>query len=498
MSVSAIGAQSGLALQQLLEMRSQFNDLQQQLSTGLKSDNYAGLGTDGGLTVSLRAQLSQMSSYDDTIDTVSTRIDLMTQVLQRMGDVGNDVKSAAEQNINTTSTPVSVQQTAQSSLDELLDLLNSQAGDRYLFSGSATDQSSVESMDHILNGDGTRAGLKQVIDERRQADLGADGLGRLAVTSTGPGSISVSEDAVSPFGLKLASASANLTNGSVTGPSGSPAALSVDFTGVPNAGDAVTLRFNLPDGSNENLTLTATTDSPPGANQFTIGPNQTATATNFQTALTTALGKLAGGPLAAASAIAGSQQFFDADANNPPQRVDGPPFDTATGFVAGSAANTVIWYTGEAGSGSARSTSTARVDPSLTISYGARANETAIRNLVQNTATLAAVSISSSDPNGAAESSALNTRLAARLTPDSSDQTTQSIATELATAANAANAAKDGHQQTSATLNSFLDQVQDAKPEDVGSQLLALQTRMQATMQTTAMLSQLSLVNFLN
>src|SRR6185437_3785417 len=250
MSVSAIGAQSGLALQQLLEMRSQFNDLQQQLSTGLKSDNYAGLGTDGGLTVSLRAQLSQMSSYDDTIDTVSTRIDLMTQVLQRMGDVGNDVKSAAEQNINTTSTPVSVQQTAQSSLDELLDLLNSQAGDRYLFSGSATDQSSVESMDHILNGDGTRAGLKQVIDERRQADLGADGLGRLAVTSTGPGSISVSEDAVSPFGLKLASASANLTNGSVTGPSGSPAALSVDFTGVPNAGDAVTLRFNLPDGSN--------------------------------------------------------------------------------------------------------------------------------------------------------------------------------------------------------------------------------------------------------
>src|SRR6185437_7043177 len=262
--------------------------------------------------------------------------------------------------------------------------------------------------------------------------------------------------------------------------------------------DAVTLRFNLPDGSNENLTLTATTDSPPGANQFTIGPNQTATANNFQTALTTALGKLAGGPLAAASAIAGSQQFFDADANNPPQRVDGPPFDTATGFVAGSAANTVIWYTGEAGSGSARSTSTARVDPSLTISYGARANETAIRNLVQNTATLAAVSISSSDPNGAAESSALNTRLAARLTPDSSDQTTQSIATELATAANAANAAKDGHQQTSATLNSFLDQVQDAKPEDVGSQLLALQTRMQATMQTTAMLSQLSLVNFLN
>jgi flagellin-like hook-associated protein FlgL len=496
MSVSSIGSTSGLALQQMLEMRSQFSDLQRQLSSGLKSDNYAGLGTDGGMTVSLRAQLSQIGSYDDTIDTVGTRIDLMTQVLQQMGNVGNDVKTAAEQNINTNSTPVSVQQTSQSSLDELLGLLNSQAGDRYLFSGSATDQPAVESMDHILNGDGTRAGLKQVIDERRQADLGADGLGRLAVTSTGPGSVSVAEEAV-PFGLKLASASGSLTNGTVTGPSGSPAALSINFTGVPNAGDTVTLRFNLPDGSSENLTLTATTDSPPGANQFTIGANATATATNFQTALTSAIGKLAGGPLAAASAIAASQQFFDADANNPPQRVDGPPFDTATGFVAGSAANTVIWYTGEAGSGSARSTSTARVDPTLTISYGARANETAIRNLVQNTATLAAVTISSGDPNGAAESSALNTRLVARLTPDSSDQTTQSIATELATAANAMNSAKDRHQQTSSTLNSFLDQVQNAQPEDVGAQLLALQTRMQATMQTTAMLSQLSLVNYM-
>jgi flagellin-like hook-associated protein FlgL len=496
MSVSSIGSTSGLALQQMLEMRSQFSDLQRQLSSGLKSDNYAGLGTDGGMTVSLRAQLSQIGSYDDTIDTVGTRIDLMTQVLQQMGNVGNDVKTAAEQNINTNSTPVSVQQTSQSSLDELLGLLNSQAGDRYLFSGSATDQPAVESMDHILNGDGTRAGLKQVIDERRQADLGADGLGRLAVTSTGPGSVSVAEEAV-PFGLKLASASGSLTNGTVTGPSGSPAALSINFTGVPNAGDTVTLRFNLPDGSSENLTLTATTDSPPGANQFTIGANAAATATNFQTALTSAIGKLAGGPLAAASAIAASQQFFDADANNPPQRVDGPPFDTATGFVAGTAANTVIWYTGEAGSGSARSTSTARVDPTLTISYGARANETAIRNLVQNTATLAAVTISSGDPNGAAESSALNTRLVARLTPDSSDQTTQSIATELATAANAMNSAKDRHQQTSSTLNSFLDQVQNAQPEDVGAQLLALQTRMQATMQTTAMLSQLSLVNYM-
>ena len=497
MSVSSIGSQSTLAIQHLLDMRSQFDDLQRQLSSGLKSDDYAGLGVNSGLTVSLRAQLSAIGGYDNTIDTVSTRINLMSAALQRMGDIGSTVKSAAGLSSNATTTPGSVQQTARSSLDELLSLLNTQAGDRYLFSGSATDQPAVETMDHILNGDGARAGLKQLIDERNQADLGADGLGRLVVSSPTATSVAVTEDAVSPFGFKLASASASLTNGSVTGPGGSPAALSIDLSGVPNAGDSVTLRFNLPDGSTENLTLTATTDSPPGANQFTIGASAAATAANLQTALTTAIGKLAGGPLAAASAVAASEQFFDADANNPPQRVAGPPFDTATGMTAGSAADTVIWYTGEAGSGPARATASARIDQSLAVSYGVRANESAIRDMVQNTATLAAVTISSSDPNGAAKSTALNQRLAARLTPSSDSQTTMSIVTELATAANTMNSAKNRHQQTSATVNAFLEQIQNVTPEEVGSQLLALQTRMQATMQTTAMLYQTSLVNYL-
>ncbi len=61
MSVSSIGAQSQLAIQQLTQMRTQFDDLQRQLSTGQKSATYAGLGLDRGITVSLNAQLSAIS-----------------------------------------------------------------------------------------------------------------------------------------------------------------------------------------------------------------------------------------------------------------------------------------------------------------------------------------------------------------------------------------------------------------------------------------------------
>src|SRR5258708_13262944 len=93
MSVSSIGVQSQLAIQQLTQMRAQFDDLQRQLSTGQKSATYAGLGLDRGVTVSLNAQLSQISGYNDTIDNVMTRINLMNTALRNMTDITSPLKS---------------------------------------------------------------------------------------------------------------------------------------------------------------------------------------------------------------------------------------------------------------------------------------------------------------------------------------------------------------------------------------------------------------------
>jgi flagellar hook-associated protein 3 FlgL len=307
--------------------------------------------------------------------------------------------------------------------------------------------------------------------------------------------VDVTEDA-GTFGMKLASVSSTLTGATVSGPTGTPAAMGVDFTGNPNDGESITVRFNLPDGTTSNLTLTATTASPPGDNQFTIGATPADTATNFQAALSSGIGTTAATSLTAASAVVASNDFFDGDASNPPQRVDGPPFDTATGMRAGTAADTVIWYTGEDGAGSARDTATAKIDQSLTVSYGARANEDGIRSLVQNVATLAAVTVPPSDPNSPALSIALNQRLSTSLN-DTTGQSITTVEADLANAQGALSSAKDRHAQTSATLGDFLTQISGVSNEEVGSQILALQTRMQASMQTTAMLFQTSLVNYL-
>ena len=495
MSTSAIGSASSGMIKALVDMRAQFDDLQRQLSSGQKSATYAGLGLGSGLSVGLNAQLSAMSGFDNSIDTAMTRITLAQQALSGMSSLAGSVRGALVQANGSGTQFGTVQMTAQSSLQQLLGMLNAQSGDRYIFSGRATDTPAVESYDTIMNGDGARAGLKQIISERNQADLGANGLGRLSVGASGA-TVSLQEDA-GPFGFKLASVNANLTNASVSGPTGSPAGASVTFSGQPSDGEMLTFNFNLPDGTTQALTLTATTQSPPGANQFMIGANANATAANLQTALSGALGTLAGGALKAASTLAATNDFFAADSNNPPQRVAGPPFDTATALASGAAANTVIWYTGEAASDPARATSAVRIDPSLVVSYGTRANEQGIRSLVQSVAALAAAPTDASDPNNTAFTAALGGKLMGNLNDSGGGQTVANIEADLAGAQSSMNTMKSQHQLTKQTMTDMLQQITGVSNEEVGAELMKLQTQMQASMQTTAMLLQTSLVNYL-
>ena len=127
--------------------------------------------------------------------------------------------------------------------------------------------------------------------------------------------IQVAEDvAGSPFGLKLSTVSSSLTNAVVTGPSGSPTAVSVDLTaGNPNPGDQISLTFELPDGTTQSVQLTASSATPPPTGTFAIGATPAATSANLNAALNTAIGTLANTSLVAASAVAAGDNFFNTD-----------------------------------------------------------------------------------------------------------------------------------------------------------------------------------------
>jgi flagellar hook-associated protein 3 FlgL len=627
MAINSVGFGTSILNQSVLQLKSQLTTLQSQLTTGTKSTTYAGMGVNEGFAIAARAQLANISAFTDTMSNINTNIGIANTALQSMVDIGTTVLNSANgssQALNSAGQSIA-QQTATSQLSSMVGILNMQAGDRYLFSGSAINTPSVASADNIINGTTTQAGLKQVISERAQAD-GTSGLGRLVLTSPTPTSVQVAEDVPgSPFGLKLSAVSSSLTGATVTGPAGSPAAVSVDLGGTnPNNGDQVSFAFKLPDGTTESIQLTATTTNPPPTGSFLIDPppasSTTTTASNLKAALNTAIGTLANTSLVAASAVEAGNDFFNtagtatggvvnnkaatpapitgatllsgaastdslatnfaagdtitvngtpitfvasgavggnqvnvtdsvqtlltkidaisgtsspstisggvialhtdnaagfavtssnpaafgalgfgatATATQPPLRVSGSPLSSATSLVSGTPANTISWYTGEAGQGSARATATARVDQSVTVQYGARANEAAIRSQLQTLAVFAAVTTSVANPNAAGQVSALSQRVAQNLARQPGQQTIMDIQSDFATAQMSMKNAASRQTQAQGMLQGIVDQAESVSPDQVATEILALQTNLQASYQTTSMLSQLTLTKYL-
>ena len=500
-TITGLTSSAVIKAQLLVQMQQQLSDLSLQLSTGKKSQTYGGLGIDRGFDVNLRGNLSRLNAYEASVSTVSTRVQLQNLSLDRLSTIRQNTQSQmlAPQSFTLIANgQTNAQIQAKDSLDESLSLLNQQAGNTYLFSGNATDTPATDTVDHILNGNGTAAGLKQVIFERLQADQGSDGRGRLAAPTAVGDVVTLAEDGTHPFGFKLAGASTNVAGAIVSGPSGVPPSLSIDFGGTnPPDGATVQVQFTLPDGTSSSISLTASGTVPTPGGSFAIGANAAATAANLAGVLDTKIQALAKTDLAAASAVAASNNFFNTDASNPAQRVNGPPFDTATSLRNATATDTVKWYTGDAGTNDPRSTMMARVDDAITVSYGIRGNEEALRTTVQNFATLAAVSFSGSDPSANDRYNALTQRIGINLAPSSTVQQISAIQTQIAGANLAANAAKTRIDDKKALLQGVLDGIENADPNQVGVELLALQTQLQASLQATSMLSKLSLVNFI-
>jgi flagellar hook-associated protein 3 FlgL len=601
MAISGIlGPGGSLFGQAVQNINRQLTNLSTQLATGKISTTYSGFGANEGFAIAARSQLSDISAFTTTITNVNTVIDSANTALQSFSTIAGQVQSGAAsgaQDITSTGQTIA-QQNGLSQLTGLVGILNTQVGDRFIFSGSAINTPAVAPADTILNGSGTQAGLKQVIAERAQAD-GTTGLGRLVITQ--PTATSVSS---------------SLTGATVTGPSGSPAAISIALGATnPKQGDQVSITFNLPDGTTDSIQLTASNSTPLPADSFAIGATPAATAANLNAALNTAIGTLANTSLVAASAVEAGHDFFDAgtatgsavnnqgsppapitgattlsgaagtdslasgfapgdfitvngtqitfvasgatgnelnvtdsvqtllskidqvtgtstpstvsggvitlhteDASNlsvtssnpsqlaslglqpvtatqVPLRVSGSPLSSATSLVS-DPTNTVAWYTGNS-SPSPRASSTARIDSNIVVAYGAQANEQAIRTQLEGVAVFAAVTVSPTAANSSATIAALSQRIATNLTPQPGQQTIADIQTDFANAQNTMKEATDRQTQTQTLLQNIVDQTETASTQQVASQILALQTTLQASYETTSMLAGLTLTKFL-
>ena len=623
MSIDGVSGRTSYIGSSIIGLRNQLNDLTTQLASGKVSTTYAGQGADRGFALSLRAQVSSIDAYADTANNINTRLNVVNLSLQAVADISKQVKSAASASTTVLNNngQTSGQITAQAAFSNMVSVLNTQAGDRFLFSGRATDKSATVPADVMLNGTGTQAGLTQLINERRQTDQGVGNMAHLAVSSPlATTTVTILGEDGSSFGLKLGAISSSLTGATVTQPAGSPPAATIDLGSVnPNNGDKITFNFNLPDGTTETVALTATSTNPPPSGSFLIGVDTVATTANLQAALTSSIQTLGDTSLVAASAIAASNNFFNPSAtitgsavsnqaatpasikgatllsgvapsdslavsfaagdtitvngtpisfvasgatgnqvnvtdsvqsllakidsisgtSNPstvsggaitlhggdgadlsiassntaafaalgfsstasataaPLRVNGPPFATASNLIGGTSANTVSWYTGETGTDSARGTAIARVDQSVTVQYGARANEQALRYQLQNVAVYASVTTNANNPNSKAQVNALQQRISANLAPQSGQQSIQDMQAEFAGAQTAIKSSTNRQTQIKAMAQTMLDSIEGINQDEVATKILALQTSLQASYQTTSMLYQTTLTKYL-
>jgi len=488
-----------LLVQQLGMMRGRLDDLSQQMATGIRSQTYGGLGGARDLALSYQSKLKRVQTFQDTISTLDVRMQIGDKTLTQLSTLVSNLKGNLDPNaFNLSTTGVTDAQTfALDSLNAFTALLNTDVSGRYLFSGTATDTKPVIGVDEILDGANGKAGFKQVMNERRQADQGSDGRGRLTLASGG-GTVTIAEDGAHPFGMKLSAVTSTLSNATVSGPSGSPGTLSVAFSGQPAQGEKITVTFDLPDGTTSKLELSAGTSTDTSKNTFQIGATAADTADNLKSLLDSKIQGLVKTDLVAASAVQASNEFFSTESGTAPQRVVGPPFDTATALAADTThANTVQWYRGTNDASSARGDATAHVDTSVTVNYGMRANEQAFSWAIRQMAVIASVDVSGGTATDSEVHSQLVVRTKGNLGIPAGVQSIASVEVEVAGAAQAATQAKTRHTAMAATYQKVIDDTINTDPTEVATQILALQTQMQASYQATSILYKMSLTNYM-
>jgi flagellar hook-associated protein 3 FlgL len=484
----------------LTETRATLDDLQRQLATGQKSQTYGGLGTLRLTSLDFRAKISESNAWQQSITHAQIRVKQYDLGLTQISKSASTLRSSTilPQFEPDASGKTPIQNLVRLNFDEAIDILNSDINGSYLYSGRSSDVRPVVDAKTILEGDAAgRAGVRQLVAERKAADFGvAPNQGRIINGGAGT-TATLTEDGAHPFGLKIAAGSSTTTDITSAFAAGPPAGISFNVAANPAPGSEVRVLVRFPDNSEQTITLTAKTAplSPTGgAGEFEIGATPAATAQNLRDALTAAVDRESVTTLPAASANKAAQDFFAGTATSPPLRVVGPPA-TATAQIAGTAANTVIWYQGDHTAPNPRNTANVRIDQTQTVGVGAQANEQGIARALGAMAVFAVETFANtSDDKGRYQ--ALSDRLKTNLS-SSGGGSIQSIQIEISLAASTMKDASERHRARSVQLENVVSDIENTNQEETASKLLSLQTKMQTAYQTTAILSRLNLTEYL-
>ena len=139
-----IGRISSFAINQSLRtdvgrLQSNMYEMQDQLSSGNKSRNFAGLSGSVQLYVDLQSQVSKTKLYSQNIDIATTRLNTTNTSLSQIIQLGQDLKGLMTNWRSSDSDNINFNQQASQMQQGLGAALNVSMEGRYLFGGTRTD-----------------------------------------------------------------------------------------------------------------------------------------------------------------------------------------------------------------------------------------------------------------------------------------------------------------------------------------------------------------------
>ncbi len=511
MAVDSISTSRSYMTKHVTNLSKMMAEKTTQLATGKVGTTYGQVGNSRILDLELTQRVGRIEAYKETIVKANLHIETLNLTLERMEDLRLDAKSAIDTNdfLLQADGQTRAQATSEILLYEAVNLLNTEVAGYYLYGGSDAISDPVAAVDAILEGTSQRAGLNTVIDEFYQANLGAQNNGRLdippLVTNYTLGvptdsTLTISEDGAHDFGFDISSVTSGLSNVTVTPPTGiDPDTMDLQFTGQPTIGETISIEFTLPPDHTEPLVieLKATSDGA-AAGTFAIGADLEETADNLRSAIIAELELQAQTKLRAVSDEWAADSFFDTFGGAEPMRVDGPPFDTATGLRAGGS-DTVIWYTGEnTPTNDPRDDRTSVIDNNLEVNYGARANEKGLTDVIKALATFVTADFSGDTDIDRLYYGELSTGMQRVLTPDTADQSgIVDITTEISIAYRTVQNTNDRHIQMQSSYQGTIDEIEGVDDELLAAEILQLQTNIEASYRASSIVYQLSIVDYL-
>lgn len=133
-------------------VKQKLDQLTNQISSGLVSDTYAGLGAGASVSLDLNPQIASLQTWQNNINTATGNMQVTQTAMTQLQTIASNFLSQTENLEGTDASEVdTIAASAQQALVQVADLLDTQDGSTYVFGGTDSTNPPVPDPNSILS-----------------------------------------------------------------------------------------------------------------------------------------------------------------------------------------------------------------------------------------------------------------------------------------------------------------------------------------------------------